>query len=215
MFATLALTNVRSFDGTPVAVEVTGAGPSVVLVCGAATTRAMNAPLAALLSERFTVHNYDRRGRGDSGDTLPYAVEREYEDLRAVIDLAGGSACVFGPSSGAILAATAAADGVPVGRLALWEPPFVAGTHDFPVDYAEHVDELLSQGRNGDALAYFMTDAVGLPAEMVAGIGPGPPLLRRRHGRTRFPRCLKHPCRHRAAAHRVKPRPTLNERQLL
>jgi alpha-beta hydrolase superfamily lysophospholipase len=93
-----------SRDGTTIAFDRSGDGPPIVLVCGQSTDRSSNAPLAALLAEHFAVFNYDRRGRGDSGDTLPYAVEREVEDLGAVIGEAGGSASVFGVSSGAALA---------------------------------------------------------------------------------------------------------------
>src|ERR687889_2772812 len=95
---------VTSRDRTTIAFDRSGDGPPVILVCGQSTTRSSNASLAALLAPDFTVLNYDRRGRGDSGDTLPYAVEREVEDIRAVFGVAGGSAFVFGVSSGASLA---------------------------------------------------------------------------------------------------------------
>ena len=100
---------VRSKDGTAIAFERSGEGPPVVLVVGAFNDRATGAPLAAALQECFTVFNYDRRGRGASGDTLPYAVGREVEDIEALIEEAGGSASVFGYSSGAVLALRAAA----------------------------------------------------------------------------------------------------------
>ena len=116
---------VTSNDGTTIGFDRLGEGPPVALVCGGSTARSANAPLAALLARRFTVFNYDRRGRGDSGDTPPYAVEREVEDLGAVIAAAGGSAAVYGTSSGAALALEAAARGLPVTKLALWEPPFI------------------------------------------------------------------------------------------
>lgn len=95
---------VHSSDGTAIAFDQLGDGPPVVLVCGASTDRMANAPLAKLLAERLIVFNYDRRGRGDSNDTPPYAVEREVEDIGAVIDVAGGSAFVYGNSSGAAVA---------------------------------------------------------------------------------------------------------------
>src|SRR6478736_4593361 len=104
--ATLA--TVTSRDGTTIAYERTGSGPAVVLVCGGSTDRGSNAGLAAVLSATNTVYNFDRRGRGDSGDTLPYAVEREVEDIAAVIDAAGGTAYLYGTSSGAALAFEAA-----------------------------------------------------------------------------------------------------------
>src|SRR4030095_553779 len=113
-----------SKDGTTIAFDRLGDGPPVVLVCGFPTDRKYpNGPLASLLASGFTVLNYDRRGRGDSGDTQPYAVEREFEDLDAVIGEAGagGSAFVYGTSSGAALALKAAAPGGPLTKLALWE----------------------------------------------------------------------------------------------
>jgi pimeloyl-ACP methyl ester carboxylesterase len=100
---------VRSSDGTAIAFDRLGDGPPVVLVCGASTDRMANASLAKLLAERFTVFNYDRRGRGDSDDPAPYAVEHEVEDIGAVIDVAGGSVFVYGTSSGGALALEAAA----------------------------------------------------------------------------------------------------------
>jgi len=160
---------VRSQDGTPIAFDRSGAGPAVILVCGASTTRAANAPLAALLAPHFTVFNYDRRGRGDSGDTAPYAVEREVEDLDALIKVAGGLASLFGTSSGAILALEAAAHGLAITKLALWEPPFSVDD-DGPRRHKEYVTrlaELLAAGRRGDAVALFMKQ-VGLPPEFVA-----------------------------------------------
>src|SRR6266702_3322181 len=121
---------VISKDGTAIAFDRSGEGPAVILVCSASTTRLANAPLAGLLASDFTVFNYDRRGRGDSGDTLPYAVEREIEDLDAVINAAGGSAAVFGSSSGADLVLRAAVAGLPITKLALWEPPFMVDPDD-------------------------------------------------------------------------------------
>jgi pimeloyl-ACP methyl ester carboxylesterase len=140
-----------------------------VLVCGGSVDRTSNAPLADLLAERFTVFNYDRRGRGDSGDTPPYAVEREIEDIDAVIDAAGGSASLYGSSSGAALALEAAASGSPITKLALWEPPFVPeGGPRPPADTATTYTELVAAGRRGDAVEYFMSKVVGLPDEFVA-----------------------------------------------
>src|SRR5438874_5151768 len=105
------MNKIRSKDGTTIAFDQLGQGPAVILVCGGSVDRSSNAPLAALLAQHFTVFNYDRRGRGDSGDRAPYAVAREVEDLDAVIGAAGGSACVYGTSSGAALALEAAASG--------------------------------------------------------------------------------------------------------
>ncbi|HEX2728321.1 MAG TPA: alpha/beta hydrolase, partial [Rubrobacteraceae bacterium] len=117
---------VRSKDGTEIAFDRSGEGPAIILVVGAFNDRSTGAPLAAALQESFTVINYDRRGRGDSGDTQPYAVEREVEDLEALIEEAGGSASVFGYSSGAVLALRAAARGLAITRLALYDPPVSA-----------------------------------------------------------------------------------------
>ena len=163
------MNTVTSSDGTTIAFDRLGDGPPVVLVCGASTDRGVNAPLAALLAEHFTVFNYDRRGRGDSGDTPPYAVEREVEDIDAVITAAGGSAFVYGTSSGGALALEAAASGLAVTKLALWEVPFsLDGSRRPPADLVERYDEMIAAGRRGDAVEYFMTKVVGLPPEFVA-----------------------------------------------
>jgi Alpha/beta hydrolase family len=161
--------NVHSHDGTTIAFDRSGEGPPVILVCGASTTRAANAALAALLAQHFTVFNYDRRGRGDSGDTAPYAVDREIEDLNALIVEAGGSASVFGSSSGAILALQAAAHGLAMTKLALWEPPFSvdAGGIQWHMGYRTRLDELLAADRRGDAVELFMQH-VGMPPEFIA-----------------------------------------------
>lgn len=160
---------VSSKDATMIAFDRLGDGPPVILVCGQSTDRSANAPLAALLAQHFTVFNYDRRGRGDSGDTLPYAVDREIEDIQAVIDAAGGAACLYGTSSGAALVLEAAASGLAITKLALWEPPFVPEGYPRPrADLAQFYTGLLAQGRRGEVIEYFMTTVVGLPAEFAA-----------------------------------------------
>ena len=160
---------VLSKDGTPIAFDRLGDGPPVILVCGGSVDRMSNTPLAALLAEHFTVFNYDRRGRGESGDTAPYAVEREVEDIAAVIAAAGGSACLYGTSSGAALALEAAARLKGITKLALWEPPYILdGRPRPPADTAKTYTELVSAGRRGDAVEYFMAKVVGLPPEFVA-----------------------------------------------
>ena len=161
---------VTSSDGTTIAVDRMGDGPPVVLVCGGSVDRMSNAPVAAELSGRFSVLNYDRRGRGDSGDTPPYAVEREVEDLDAVIGAAGGrAACVYGTSSGAALALEAAARDIPITKLALWEPPFMLeGVPRPPADTAKIYTDFVNEGRRGDAVEFFMSKVVGLPDEFVA-----------------------------------------------
>ena len=160
---------VTSKDGTIIAFDRLGDGPPVVLVCGGSTDRMANAPVADHLAPSFTVFNYDRRGRGDSGDTLPYAVEREVEDLDAVITAAGGQASVYGTSSGAALALEAAATGLAITKLALWEPPFIPeGVPRPPEDQVEQYERMIVEGRRGDAVEFFMSKVVGLPPEFVA-----------------------------------------------
>jgi pimeloyl-ACP methyl ester carboxylesterase len=162
--------NVTSKDGTTIAFDKAGQGPALIVLSGGPLDRSADAPVAALLAPRFTVYNYDRRGRGDSGDTPPYALDREFEDLEAVIAAAGGSAFFHGSSGGAILGLEAAARGLALTKLALWEPPFIVDDSRPPVpaDYKEQLTELLSAGRRGDMVELFMTKAVGLPAEFVA-----------------------------------------------
>ncbi|MGW3627471.1 alpha/beta fold hydrolase [Streptomyces sp. NPDC000880] len=159
------LSKTESGDGTLIAYEQRGEGPSVVLVGGALCTAATDGPLAALLASHFSVFTYDRRGRGASGDTAPYAVEREIEDLAAVIAQAGGSAFVHGMSSGAELVLRAAAAGLPITQLSVYEPPFEtsATAGQEPAAYVGRLRDLLARGRRGDALALFMTE-VGTPA---------------------------------------------------
>jgi alpha/beta hydrolase family protein len=166
---------VTSADGTTIAFDQIGTGPPLVLVAGASCDRAVDARIADGLATRFTVLNYDRRGRGDSTDTLPYAVEREIEDLEIVLAAAGGSAVVVGLSSGAVLASCAVAAGLPVGNLVMWEPPFRLDTagRRAALEYGEQTRALLAEGRRGDALELFMT-VVGLPAEMIAGARQSP-----------------------------------------
>jgi pimeloyl-ACP methyl ester carboxylesterase len=161
---------VTSKDGTDIVFDKLGDGPPVILVCGGSVDRMSNAPLAALLSEHFRVFNYDRRGRGESGDTQPYAVEREVEDLDAVISAAGGEACVYGTSSGGVLALEAARTlPMPITKLALWEPPYIPeGYPRPPADTARTFSELVAAGRRGDAAEFFTAKVVGMPPEFVA-----------------------------------------------
>jgi pimeloyl-ACP methyl ester carboxylesterase len=172
----VAMETVRSKDGTTIAFERFGQGPPVVLVGGALSDRSAGAPLANLLSHGFAVITFDRRGRGDSGDTATYAVEREVEDLGALIAKAGGAASVFGHSSGAVLALESAVRGLPITRLAVYEPPFIVDdTRPLPPeDYAPRLTGLISSGRRGDAVELFMTAAVGVPANVVAQMRGSP-----------------------------------------
>jgi alpha-beta hydrolase superfamily lysophospholipase len=169
---------VTSQDGTPIAYERLGEGPAVILVGGVLGDHSQQAPLAALLAEHFTVFNFDRRGRGESGDTPPYTVEREVEDLAALITAAGGSACVYGTSGCAVLALEAAAHGLAssIKRLALWEPSYIVDDSRPPVphDYRERLIELLREGRRGDMIELFLTQAVGMPAAFVAPMRQAP-----------------------------------------
>ena len=172
------MSTVTSRDGTTIAFEQSGRGPAIVLVGGTLGDRSQQAPLAALLAERFTVLNYDRRGHGESGDSEPYAVERELEDLGAVLDAAGEPSLVYGTSGCAVLALYAAAAGLAprIRKLALWEPPFVVGASRpaVPADYREQLTSLLEEGRRGDMVELFMTAAAGLPRELVASMRQAP-----------------------------------------
>ncbi len=167
---------ITSKDSTSIAFDQSGQGPALILVGGASTTRADEVSVAAALAPYFTAIAYDRRGRGDSGDTRPYAVEREVEDIEALINEAGGAAFVFGHSSGAVLALEAARL-LPnkITKLALYEPPFVIDdSHAHaPADFAARLDDLVNSGRRGDAAEMFMT-FVGMPAEMVAQMRQSP-----------------------------------------
>jgi pimeloyl-ACP methyl ester carboxylesterase len=171
--------SVQSADGTSIAYDRRGEGPPLVLVGGAFQYRAIDprtAELADRLAQRFTVLVYDRRGRGESGEELPYAREREIEDLAAVIDEAGGDPSAFGMSSGSALVLDAALAGVSIERLALYEPPFIVDDSrpPLPGDYVERLTALCAEGRPGDAVAYFLTTAAMVPPEMVAGMREAP-----------------------------------------
>ncbi|MCT9931795.1 alpha/beta hydrolase [Planotetraspora sp. A-T 1434] len=173
------MTTVTAKDGTPIAFERHGEGTPLILVDGAISYRAFNPlgpQLGDLLGASHTVYAYDRRGRGDSGDTAPYSVEREIEDLAALIAEAGGTAHVCGFSSGAVLALDAAAAGLPITRLALFEPPFVVDDSRpaVPDDYLERLDTFLAEGRRGEALELFFTTTANFPAEFVAGMKGDP-----------------------------------------
>jgi pimeloyl-ACP methyl ester carboxylesterase len=147
-----------------------------VLVGGALSTRGAADPLAALLAPSFTVYAYDRRGRGDSGDTPPYAVEREVEDIQALVEEAVGSAFAFGHSSGGALALEAAARTLGITKLAVYEPPFIVDDSrpSVPDDFIEWLTELASTDRRGDAVEHFMVIGVGVPPEAVAPMRDAP-----------------------------------------
>lgn len=170
---------VTSKDGTTIAYDTVGQGPSVILVDGATGYRsafAGDSDLARLLAPKFTVYTYDRRGRGESSDTQPFAVAREVEDIEALIDAAGGEAYVYGISSGGALALEAAL-GLPskVKKLAIYEVPYddsEAGVRAWKV-YRAELDEFTAAGQRGDAVVLFMR-FVGVPDEMIAGMRQSP-----------------------------------------
>jgi pimeloyl-ACP methyl ester carboxylesterase len=168
---------VTSKDGTRIAFDRHGEGPVLLLIGGALSERSAWAPMAKLLAPRFTVFAVDRRGRGDSGDTPPYAVEREIEDIEALIDEAGGTAFIHGQSSGAVLSLEATAKYPDkVQKLSLYEPPFIIDDSrpPPPADFAEHIDQLLASNQRGEAVEYWMADVVGAPAEVVAEMKASP-----------------------------------------
>jgi pimeloyl-ACP methyl ester carboxylesterase len=159
-----------SRDGTTIAYERSGQGPALILVDGALCSRAFGPmpKLAPLLAPHFTVYVYDRRGRGGSGDTHPYAREREVEDIEALIQEAGGAAHLLGLSSGAALALEAAASGLRVHKVVAYEPPYVAdGTRNGGADHGRQLERLLAAGNRAGAVTYFMRSMVGVPAPFV------------------------------------------------
>ena len=167
-----------STDGTEIAYDKVGDGPAVIVVDGAITFRGFGSSqqLAQLLAPHFSVYTYDRRGRGESGDTQPFAVTREVEDIEALALTAGGTAFVYGISSGGCLALEAAIQlGEKVGKLAIYEAPYNADPADRPQwhAYRAKLKELLAAGQRGEAVAAFMK-FVGTPAEMVEGMRQSP-----------------------------------------
>ena len=168
---------VTSRDGTTIAFDQSGSGPALILVGGMFEQRAMDSEIAQLaalplLAQHFTVFHYDRRGRGDSTDTQPFAVEREIEDIEALINEAGGSACLFGISSGAALAfeAALALDGK-VKKLAMYEAPYNDDDDARQAwkDFRKQLREVLAAGRRGDAVELFMK-LLGVPADQLDGM---------------------------------------------
>jgi pimeloyl-ACP methyl ester carboxylesterase len=172
-----------SKDGTNIAYDKQGEGPAVILVAGALCTRlSWSGPqLSKLLVPHFTVYNYDRRGRGDSGDTKPYTVAREVEDIEALIDEAGGSAYLYGHSSGAALVLEAAIQlGQKIKKLALYDAPYHEEAADKQAfkDYTKQLREALAADHRGDAVAAFM-QYVGMPNDQIETMRQSPswPLL--------------------------------------
>ncbi|SET10742.1 alpha/beta fold hydrolase [Geodermatophilus poikilotrophus] len=162
---------VASADGTPIAYEVFGAGPLLIAVCGATCDRALMRPTAQALGRHFTTVDYDRRGRGDSGDTLPYAVDREIEDIAALIDRIGGPAHLYGHSSGAGLVLRAVAAGLPVDEFVLHDPPYSPdeSSRTGARRYGRTIRSLLAQERRAAALETFCR-LTGMPEEVIDGM---------------------------------------------
>ncbi len=172
------MNKLTSKDGTKIAYDIQGTGPALILVDGALGYRALGftGGLVKLLAPHFKVYDYDRRGRGDSGDTQPYSVDREVEDIAALIQDAGGTAYLYGISSGACLALEAASRlGSWVKKLALYEAPyrFDEGARAEWLKYREDLQQLLAAGQRGDAVALFMK-FVGTPVEMIDGMRQSP-----------------------------------------
>jgi pimeloyl-ACP methyl ester carboxylesterase len=164
------MSHVTSKDGTPIAYDQAGQGSPLILVDGALCSRAFGPmpKLAKLLARDFTVYLYDRRGRGDSGDTVPYAKDREIEDLAALIAAAGGAAALVGLSSGAALALEAAAAELPVTRVVAYEPPYIEPDGETRGRaHQARLQELVAAGDRGGAVKYFMRDMVRVPAPFV------------------------------------------------
>lgn len=162
------MNTIISKDGTKIAYEKQGNGLAVILVSSAAADHKDAEQLAEELSKHFTVYNYDRRGRGQSTDASEYAVEREVEDIEALIVEAGGNSLLFGNSSGAVLALEAASKlGNKIANLFLYEPPFIIDNSRprVPAEYVQHLNELIGEGRRSDAVEYFMSKALGIPSE--------------------------------------------------
>ncbi len=171
------LRTVRSSDGSAIAFERVGDGSPVLMVGGALSSGVRGFPpfveLARLLESRFTVYRFDRRGRGGSGDTPPYAVEREVEDLETLISEAGGEAAVYGFSSGAVLGVEAAARGAAITKLVLLEPPLPSGDGSDGARELAQLEALIEADRRGDAVELFLS-GVGLEPEAVAGMRQSP-----------------------------------------
>jgi pimeloyl-ACP methyl ester carboxylesterase len=173
------MSKVTSKDGTEIAYSKVGNGPPLIVVTGATAFRAFDpnlAMLAGLLAPDFTVITYDRRGRGESGNTLPFSTKREIEDIAALVEKAGGRASLLGYSSGAVVALEAAAAGLPIDKLVMYEPPFVLPDSGFPPpapDYVETLNRMTASGDKDAAPAYFM-QSLGMPPEAIEGAKASP-----------------------------------------
>src|SRR5215813_3925889 len=163
--------HVTSKDGTIIAYEKLGQGPPLVIVGGMLDGHTQQAGLAELLSKHFTVYNFDRRGHGESGFTPPYDVDRETEDIAAILNMVGGSAFVYGSSGCGVLCMEVAARGLAsrMKKLAVWEPPYIVDDSRLPApqDYMSQMTHMLQEGRRGDMIKYFFEKGVGMPASFV------------------------------------------------
>jgi pimeloyl-ACP methyl ester carboxylesterase len=170
---------VTSKDGTTISYTATGKGPALIVVTGATQFRAFDSSLAVLadlLKDRFTVVTYDRRGRGESTDTLPFSTKREIEDIEALLAANGGRGSLVGYSSGSVVALEAAVAGLPIDKVIMYEPPFVVAGSGFPppaADYVEALDRMTASGDRDAAPAYFMQN-VGMPPQAIEGAKRSP-----------------------------------------
>jgi pimeloyl-ACP methyl ester carboxylesterase len=174
--STTSVQTVRSADGTKIAFETFGEGEPLIAVCGATCDRALMRLTAAALGEHFMAVNYDRRGRGDSGDTPPYAVEREIEDIGALIDAVGAPASLYGHSSGAGLVLHAAAAGLPVRGFVVHDPPYSPddeAAQDEARRLAREIADLLDSGAHSQAIETFFR-ATGMPQEVIDEVRESP-----------------------------------------
>jgi pimeloyl-ACP methyl ester carboxylesterase len=165
-------TLIESADGTGIALDRSGSGPPLVIVLGAFCDRSTSKPLAALLAPSYTVYEYDRRGRGDSGGVLPFSIEGEVQDLAAVLAAAGQPAFVYGHSSGGVLALEAAARGVVMRGLAVYEPPYT-GDHQPGPEFGERLDQLVAAGRRDQAAEQWVA-MTGTPPPIIESIKASP-----------------------------------------
>jgi pimeloyl-ACP methyl ester carboxylesterase/uncharacterized protein YndB with AHSA1/START domain len=162
------MNTVTSKDGTQIAFEKTGNGPVVILVDGAFCSKDFGPTpkLVPVLANNFTVISYDRRARGDSSDTQPYSVQREIEDIEALINVVGATASLYGVSSGAVLCIEAVASGLPVKKLVIFEPPYYTDSrrNEPPSDAERQLNQMIAEGRKKDAVKFYLRKVIGVPA---------------------------------------------------
>jgi pimeloyl-ACP methyl ester carboxylesterase len=169
---------IEAADGTRIALDRSGSGPPLVIVLGAFGDRSTSKSLAALLTQSYTVYEYDRRGRGDSGNGTPLSIEGEVQDLAAVLAAAGQPAFVYGHSSGGLLALEAAARGVEIRGLAVYEPPYTGDADPGP-EFGHHLDQLVASGRRDEAAQQWLA-RMGTAAAIIESMKRSPDWARRR-----------------------------------